>query len=175
MKQPAKTSIPTHWVHFETWRNLPNTVVEEQSESLIALQPPGNYQWQDAIYSQYPEWSVRTRTQHFLQSLGNTGRGKSPFCMWQTAVEVHHHTTLEMPINVKTARHCLATEQKAIGYPPKLCETDLFLHTKCVILSSKIPFTSSHFPETKHDWNSSLNSPVNKLLNTASLLLIRHL
>lgn len=79
------------------------------------------------IYSQYPEQSVRTRTQHFLQSLGNTGRGKSPFCMWQTAKGIRHHTTLEMPINIKAARHCLAIEQKAIGYPPKLCETDLII------------------------------------------------
>lgn len=77
------------------------------------------------IYLQYPEWSVRTRTQHFLQSPGSTGRGKSPFCMWQIAEGIQHHTTFEAPKNVKAAKHCSAIEQKAMGYPPKLCETEI--------------------------------------------------
>lgn len=73
------------------------------------------------IYLQYPERSVRTRTQHFLQSPRSTGK----VSILYVAEGIQHHTTFEAPINVKAAKHCSAIEQKAMGFPPKLCETEI--------------------------------------------------
>jgi len=38
---------------------------------------------------------------------------------------IQHHTTFKAPINIKAAKHCSAIEQKAMGFPPKLCETEI--------------------------------------------------